>query len=739
MPVTELQGCIRRALSRKSAVNVAILPALLASVHIAYADTEQVSKHPLDTVVVIAQRNADYKQNASSVAKLTEVIRDTPQSITAVTSQEMDDRAVGTMSDALRTVPGISLGAGETSFQGTNLFLRGFTTRNDMFMDGMRDYGYYYRDPFNDSSIEVLKGPASTVFGRGSTGGVIEQVSKTATLDPHSSGSIQLGTDNTWRGTLDVDRPLSELGVPDLDNHAAIRLNAMIHQADVADRDVTQNKRWGVAPSLALGLGTPTRLNVSYFHQSDDITPDYGLPWFAGRPAPVQRSNFYGFDSDYLNTRVDIGTARLEHDVGATMTISNQTRYSRASREFRYSEAVIPTGTPATTPIEAITINRNEFQGYSTDSLVQNQTNLIARLTTGVIQHALATGIELGRETPNPVYITNVGLPTTNLAYPQPQTYSVQQSYPRLAAHTRATTIGLYVLDTIKFGDHWQTVLGARWDHFAAEYHSTSYSPTGAVTATTSLDHTDDAPSYRGAVVFKPVTAGTIYLSYGNSFNPSADGIESLISSGRALTQSNLNVDPEKSHTYELGTKWELLDSRVGLSAAVFRTEKTNARIPDPTRPGFNTLGGDQRVAGFEVEFAGRLNSVWAVRGGYTYLDSETVNSGPGGPLVGAPLTITPRNSASVWNKFKLPLDMEFAVGLLSVSSRLGQNTAASYLVAPGYTTLDLMAKRQLASHLSLQLNVSNLANKYYFDQLHPFHVVPGAGRTALLSMQLQY
>jgi catecholate siderophore receptor len=386
-----------------------------------------------------------------------------------------------------------------------------------------------------------------------------------------------------------------------------------------------------------------------------------------------------------------------------------------------------------------IQINRNVFEGYSKDSFAQNQTDIVARFASGRFEHALVAGFELGRENPEPVYISNVGLPTTSLTNPQPQPYSVAQSFPRLSARTRADSLGVFMLDTIKWGEHWQIMAGARWDRFDSEYRSTAFSATGAVTATTHLDHVDEAPSYRAALLYKPVAAGTIYLSYGDSFNPSAEGIESMVSSGRGFAQANLKLDPEESRTYELGTKWEVLGGGLLVSSSVFRIEKSNARVPDPLVPGFNTLGGEQRVDGFEMELAGQLTAAWHVRAGYAYLDSEVVRSAPGGPLLGAPLTVAPKHSASLWTQYALPFGLEIGLGAVHISDRLAQNTATAYLTAEGYTTVDAMAKYQVSTNTALQLNISNLNDEYYFDQLHPFHVVPGAGRTALLSLQLRY
>lgn len=680
--------------------------------------------------ITAAGEPGDNLKAQPSIGKLTQPILDTPQSISSVTSQELADRGFTDLNDTLRYVPGISLGAGETSYQGNSANLRGFTTRDDMFLDGQRDYGYYYRDPFNDQELQVLKGPSSILFGRGSTGGVVNEVSKSPTLAPFLAAAVALGTSNRRRATLDIDSPLPVLGAG-----AAARLNAMGERTKVADRHGARDRRWGVAPSLALGLGTPTRLEVSYFHQTNDDVPDYGIPWLDGRPAPVDRANFYGFPSDYLDTDVNVLTARLEHDVAPDLQIRSQARYSRDTRRFRITEAVIPAGTPAATPVAAITVNRNEFEGYSTDTFLEDQTDVIARFDTGGVSHSLVGGAELGRESPEPTYITNVGVPGTNLAHPGAQIYSAAQSYIRLEADTVARTAGLYVLDTAQIARQWQIMAGVRWDRFDATYTSAGFSAAGAPISNTAVDHIDKAFSYRGALAYKPRPSGSIYLAFGTSFDPSAEGIESLISSGRKVAQANLDLDPEKNRSYELGTKWDLDGSRIEVTGALFRLEKYNARVPDPDNPGFNVLGGDERVDGLEADLAVHLTRAWLVRASYTYLDSQVIRSVPGGPLLGAPLTITPRNSSSVWTEYQLAGPLEFGIGALQTSSRLGQNTAASYEVAPGYVILNALMKYQVSPHVLVQLNVDNLTNRYYWDQLHAFHAIPGEGAVAQLTV----
>jgi catecholate siderophore receptor len=722
----ELSTNVPRDMRGRSYIGLALalcsLPALSADITPA-----QGGLSPVYVNGIKSDENYDTAQ--PTLDKLTQPIVDTPQSMTVISQAELADRGSSNLNDALRTVPGISLGAGETSWQGNNVFLRGFTTRDDMFADGQRDFGYYYRDPFNTEQVEVLKGPSSILFGRGSTGGVINQVSKTPTLDPFMAVSGSLSTSDSRRLTLDMDSP-----VPALGSGAAFRLNVMGDHAEVADRDVTRSDRWGIAPSLALGLGTPTRLTVSFLHQSDDDVPDYGIPWLNGRPAPVARNNFYGFDSDYFKTDVNVATVRLEHDFTPALTLSSQLRYSRDTREFRYAEAAIPAGTLPGTPAQDITVNRNEFQGFSTDSFEQDQTDLTAHFQTGSLSHVVVSGFEVGRESPEPTYDTNVGVPTTNLANPRDLGYSTTASYTRLTADTVARTVAAYALDTVDIGEHLQAMGGVRWDRFAVRYNSVGYTASGAVAAVTGVDRVDTGVSYRGALVYKPTEHSSIYATFGTSFDPSAEGIDSLISSGRSVAQANLNLDPQKSKSYEIGSKWDLLNGRVLLTGAAFKLEQYNVRVPDPENTGFNVLGGDQQVKGLEVEVVGRLTDAWKIRAGYTYLDTETTRSEPGGPLLGKPLTITPRNMETLFTEYRVIAPLEIGVGILGESSRLAQDTAAQFETAPAYVTFDLLAKYDLTSKMYLQVNVNNVANRYYIDQLHPFHAIPGEGRVALFT-----
>lgn len=715
------------------AVTVALnVPALAYSQSSASANQ---SSEQLTPVVVTAERINYNGANELALDRLTQPLVDTPQSISSLPASEIADQGATSLGQALRMLPGLTLGAGESTWQGDNPYVRGFPAKDDMYVDGERDFGYYARDPFNDERVEVLEGPSAILFGQGSTGGVINQVSKAPTLNPLLQGSASVGSDDLQRATVDFDTPLAALGTG-----AAFRMNAMGTHYAVADRDDVHGDRWGVAPSLALGLGTPTRLELSYFHQTSHDIPDLGIPWLGGRPAPVRGANFYGFSSDYLDDDVNIATARIEHDLNDSTRISSQLRYSSDTRQYRETEADIAKGTAPTTPVTAITVARDAFPGFHGNqgaSFWDDQTDWTTRLATGAVTHALVAGFELASEHPTTALRNDVGLPGTNLAYPSQPPYSLAESYTALIAHTDARTAGVYGLDTLQWS-HWQVLAGIREDLFDAPYASAQYSATGAVVAQTSADQVNRLFSYRGAIVYTPSRDGSIYLMTGTSFDPSAEGVLSLISSGRALAQANLKADPERTRTYELGTKWQLAGDQLLLTGALFRTEMFNARVPNPAIPAFNIVGGDERVDGGQIEAQGHITRSLDIDASYTYLDSAVMRTTPGGPLLGAPLTNAPRNASSIWLKYQVLQPLQVGIGALQASSQLGQDTAAAYLRAPGYVIWNAMARYDFSPKVTLQLNLDNFTNRTYIEEAHPAHVLPGEGSVATLSVTVR-
>jgi len=688
----------------------------------------------VSSITVKGQPPEGYKADELALSKLTEPVIDTPQMISVTPRQVMDDRAATSLTDVFRNSSGISLGAGESSWQGTNPSIRGFNARNDMYLDGMRDFGSYTRDPFDLEEVELLQGPSSILFGRGSTGGVINQVTKAPSLQGFLRAEAVGGTDDMARGTVDFDAAL-----PDLGTGAALRVAAMAHSQDVTDRDHVHYSREGVAPSVAFGLGTANRLTLSYFYQSEDDTPDYGLPYLRGRPAPVAQNNFYGFDSDYLRTRANVGTAKFEHDFSPDITFRDQIRYADYGRHWRDTEPQVNTvGLTAATPLSAISVNRALQGGTSQETFFQNQMDVLANFKTGFIEHHLAAGWEIGPESSTPTYDNGLNVPATSLLTPTEGLPFSGIDFPRVKVKTTAFTVGTYLIDTLKFGEHWEVSGGWRWDHFDSHYVAQFLGNTVATlnqpTTRQDVKQTDEKPSWRGSVVYKPTPNGSIYFDYSTSFNPSAEALSQIVAV-RSFNTGNIGLAPEENETFEFGTKWNLLSNRLQLQAAIFREEKTNAREPDPANTAFNILAGDQRVDGGEIELAGNLTDDWSVSAGYTHLDGKTIKTAPGGPPLGSPLFNAPDDSVALWTIYRLPMDIQLGGGLNYLSQRYASLTTTPFTTVPGYTTVDLMAKWQATPHIRLQVNINNLTDKFYYDQIHGFHVIPGEGRTALFTL----
>jgi catecholate siderophore receptor len=685
---------------------------------------------------------------------------DTPQSITTITQATMQEEGATTLRDTLRNAPGISLAAGEGGSQGDNLTLRGFTARNDIFLDGMRDFGSYYRDTFNYQEVDVLEGPSSVTFGRGSTGGVINQESKVPVNHPFITAEGDFGTDITRRFVVDINQPLDNFA------HGALRLNLMANDANVADRDVTENRRFGIAPTLALGLGTANRLTAGYFHFNENDIPDYGIPWYFNGPAPVARHNYYGFHDNYLRTDVDMVTVKAEHDISDWAILRNRARWANNQRDARITEPQLNNATaglitPAT-PLNQIAVNRNQITVFSNEGFLWDQLDATAHLKTFGIRHVVVIGAEGGRETSDPVrptfnYVNPAGatintVPTSNLLAPnESQTFS-GSSAPASNVHVTSTSYGLYLLDTMQFGRHWELIGGARFDRFLTDEKSIAYpTPKQAVAAgpivqgpptITYPTRLDRKPSWRAAAVFKPTSFGSIYFDYGTSFNPSAEALSLTVGPAGSGTA---NLAPEFNRSYEVGTKWDLNNARFSLRADLFRTTKDNAREASPTNSLLYVLAGTQRVDGAELVVNARIHSKWQLLSSYTYMHSEVVHSQYYPLSVGYRLANVPDNLFNLWTTFEPMHRLMVGGGGNYVDSRTASSTVpldpTTGLIkqVPGYVVLNAMGRYTLTDNLSLQVNVFNLANRNYIDEIHPGHIVPGAGTSGLFGLNFRF
>lgn len=662
--------------------------------------------------------------------KYTAPLRDIPQTLTVIPHQLIEQQGATTLRDVLRNVTGISIQAGEGGggLPGDNLSIRGFAARNDIFVDGVRDFGAYSRDPFNIEQVEVAKGPSSMYGGRGSTGGSLNVASKTPQLNGIQGGTLGIGGDDFARATLDINQPLEGFA----GQGAAVRINAMWTHEGAPGRDAVENQRWGVAPSVSFGLGTPTRVTVSHAHLAQDNVPDYGLPWvpanniplaeYADQPAPVDFDNFYGLtDRDYEETVTDLSTAQVEHEFNDSVHLRSLVRYGRSTRD-----SIITA--PRFVSAESTDINRQLQSRDLEDAILAQQNDLTVDFRTGGVAHSLVTGVELARETSENHARSGPAAPVTDLFNPDPgDPYSGPITRTGARTESTADTAALYLFDTLDLSERWQVTGGLRWDHFSVDYESVAVG--GAVTP---FERTDEMLSWRAGVVHKPLPNGSVYASLGTSFNPSAEG-----NTGLSLSDSTVLLEPEKSRGYELGTKWDLFDERLSLNAAIFRTEKTNARTPgiNPADPP-TVLEGEQRVNGIELGVSGQVTDRWSSFFGYTYMESEILESNTAAE-VGNELANTPDHSLSLWTTCRLPWGLEAGGGVQYVGDRYTNTTNTR--TAPGYWLFDAMAAWRLNERFALRLNFYNLADERYIDRVGGGHFIPGAGRSVALTTDIDF
>lgn len=665
--------------------------------------------------------------------KYTAPLRDTPQTVSVLSKEMIEQQGATTLRDVLNNVPGITLTAGEGGAPaGDNLTIRGFSARNDIFIDGVRDLGAQSRDPFNLEQVEVVKGPSSSFTGRGSTGGTINLVSKLPNMRRSVSGSVAAGTSDTKRAAVDVNLPFSD--------SIAFRLNAMGHDANYPGRDDVQNRRWGFAPSIMFGLGSATRFSTSYFYIEQDNTSDYGIPWvpatnnaladFRDMPAPVSRSNFYGYvDRDQEKLRSDLATGRFEHEFNDRIGIRSQLRYGYSRRDSIASP-------PRFANNNSTAITREMRAWHAIDNIVDSQTDVTAKFKTGVIEHSTVFGASLSFEKNARILRTApasaaIGQPVDlfgpNTGDVYPGVITIDPRRPEAKANSQSA----YFFDTIRFSKQWEFVGGLRWDRF--DVTGENAATVNGQNVLTPIDRVDSILSGRASLVFKPIENGTIYAAYGSSANPSLEGL--------LYAPADVRVDPEKTRTFEIGTKWDLLGSKLLLSGAVFRVDKTNARTPDLTNPAVFTLDGDVRVSGVEFSATGNLTRNWQVFSGYTFLDSEIVNSNVcvrnasnvciSFPELGKELINTPRHSFNLWTTYSWDR-LFFGGGPRFVGRRYGNNTNTR--VVDSYVVIDALVSYKLTRNIDLRLNVNNLGDKYYLDRIGGGHIVPGAARTVLVT-----
>jgi catecholate siderophore receptor len=669
----------------------------------------------LDELLVNGARTSD-------LPLLTQPIIDTPQTVTPISEEIIQLQAAGDLRDVLRNDPSVSAHADDDNNQSTNVQIRGFSARYDMYLDGQLDFGSYYRDPFDLEEVEVLTGPSSVLFGRGSTGGAIEQVSKKPRMDEFADATLSLGSDRLKRMTADVNVPVQD--------DAAFRVAGMAQDGGTAGRDVVRTRRVGLAPSFTLGMNGATQLTISYLYQRQWDIPDYGIPWVdigpttnISHPALVPPDNYYGFPSDYSRVSVNLLTASLRSQLAQNIVLRNQIRYGVYDQDYRETEPGITPVIAPGTPLSAITVTRTERGGRAHQSFLDDQLSFTAAFETFGVKHTFVAGVEAGRQVSEPTVLKFAGVPGTNLITPNEDQVFIGTSTPSSIVHFVANTEALNASDTLRLGEHWELNGAGRLDRFDSDFRN-------QVPSLVTLQHTDIVPSWRGAVIYKPVPSTSLYGMYGTSFDPSAEAL--------SLSASTADLAPERSHTVETGVKWEP-NNYLLLSGALFRTVMSNLREPSPTDPTIQILAGTARSQGFEIQAQGYVTRGWLVLAGFTYLDASILSS-PDGDR-GSPLQNAPRDNLRLFSTYDLSSKLTIGGGADYTSSRVpGTVVDANGFrqEVPGYWSASALARYRIASRMNLQLNVDNIADRRFYDGIDNNHVNVSAGRSVRLSFIVQ-
>ncbi|MDC7715565.1 TonB-dependent siderophore receptor [Vogesella sp. LYT5W] len=698
-------------------------------------DTKSNDTAQLETVKVQAQQapRGSYNAATTTLGKQKQALKDVPQAVSVVTRQLIADQGDINMKDVLKNVSGITFVAGEGGRSGDSIILRGFSAFGDTYRDGQRDVAQYNRDPFNDERIEVLKGASSMLFGRGSTGGVINQVSKTPFAGEQVELSTTVGTNDFYRGTADINQALSDT--------AAIRLNVMATN-DGSPDGISESKRHGIAPSIAFGLGEPTTIVLSHMQLKENNTPMLGVPFDPNtlQPIDVPVDRYYGLQGmNSEDITADISTVRATHKLDSKNEIAAQLRVGRYDREVIVSQPQLrnsPAGTPVTDATQL------GYSGKLRGSLNETQSLSIdynGKFDTGSLGHELLAGVELTRETQNAYSIrATTAIPNVVGSVGNPEGFYTG-GYTRHRSNDFVTrNLAAYVTDTVALNPQWKVMAGLRMDQLEGTY-KTYNTTTGAQTGESKRD--DRGLSYRTGLIWQPTQASSYYLGYSSLMNPSGEAYQYDLSAGLSTDRQK----PERNKHYEVGAKWDLADGDATLRAALFRTEKLNERNTDALSPDVAILYAKRHTDGIEVEVAGRLSEKWEVFAGATLMDPKIdqgwANNAPTDANKGAVPKYTPKKTANIWTTYKVTDKVTAGVGLYYTGKRYVADSSSDQSktrFAPGYVRTDAMLSYEERKY-QVRLNVNNLTNKKYYDALYGGHASAASPREVQLTVGYKY
>ncbi len=773
---------------RLNPISAVLLCSLATMPAAAQTATEPASAQKLPPITV----TGDALKEEVASPKFTAPVLDTPQTVSIIPSDVFQQQGAQTLSDVFKNVPGISFSGGENGFAAnTNTFsLRGFDASSHVFVDGARDSGSYSRDVFNVEQVEVAKGAAAD-NGRGGAGGYLNLVTKAPRQENFVAGSASYGVDeysseDRQRVTLDANRQFG--------SSAAGRINLLWSDGGKPGRDKVELGTWGIAPSVAFGLGTGFRAVLSFQHIEQDDIPDYGVPgitipgtyWHGQNAGPdyssASRDLFYGSVSDFNEVTADSALLRLEYDLSADTTLSNRTRWSETEHRALFTQ--IANATPAAAgDVTPATANVNRYRaGYWRDNTsISNTTNLASAFNTGRFRHSIAVGVEVSREETSAIRQGLTGVPSaaelaTPIYNPDNGPLAGALNPNGDTSEINIDTLAAYAYDTIQLNERWQITGGLRVERYEVEILSSS--------PATDLDGSETTVGGKLGVAYKPAANGSVYASISRAAELPGDYLSTPDISrtgGNGLPGLVEGVNdpdnkPRVSVNVELGTKWNLFQERLLLSAAAFITEKRNVAITgveadeeSATLKGY----GRQIVEGIEFGATGAITDAWSVFGGLVLLDSQRKHSlyldtvrcndgsgdygGDGVPAAecgltrtsGDELAFTPKVSANFWTSYRTTDGLTLGLGGQHVGSQVaGRPSDAGRIIKngkygslPSYTVFNAMASYPVSNHFTLRMNIDNLFDeKYAAAGNWPMQVVElGTSRAFLFSADYRF
>jgi len=691
------------------------------------------------------QGKDDYQATETRIGKGKQDIRDIPQSLTVVTEKLMDDRGFNNVKDVLKNTAGISFQAAEGGEEDIKVHGISLQSTGDIFIDGMRDPAFYDRDTFFLDKIELLRGSASLLFGRGSTGGAVNQVTKQAQLADQNEISVAAGNHAALRAVADFNKRTGET--------SALHVSAMANTADSNGAGSKIDKR-GVGVNYRFGVDEADEFSVTLYGLQNDNGINYGVRWIKpSATSPVANAlntkldpdAYYGLSSDFNKGTASYGMLTHTHRFSRDTEIVTKVRaanYSRDQRATLWStpaasqpggkEVTLDSWSDATVIVRGFQPKKQDMQTLTA------QSDLSTKFSALGFQHTLQTGVDLAREKKQvytPVTALQGGIVPTrpNTAAGTPYDgASIDESLRSYRANNDyvSKSYGGYVQDLIEVAPMWKVLAGLRYDHLLGDYNQYSPASTTAPSPLTvaSYQMKVSEVSKRAAVLFQPDAQWSFHLMGATSFNTSGDAY--------SLSPANASIPPEKSVNVELGAKWDSADGKLSLRAGAFRNTKLHERNTDPLNANVVTLSGKRHAAGLDFDVVGRITPEWEVFGNFTWMPVSRIDisSAASGEKQGDRPSLSPRYSGSLWTAYQFFTPLRLGVGL---NARSGQtpNRNPPGIVAPKFVTADAMAEYTVVPEtLSFKLYVSNIANKLYADQLYTAFYVPGTGRVTTLT-----